>query len=121
MQIYRQTQLVLYRASASRCRKLDALWQQNVCTIISQHANPEGTFVSVKQPSDSKVCANQEQGRRAIGQADAVAPLIKLLDSAHTKVRSRAVGALHNLSSDSTSIRTIRHCGGIPKLVSLLK
>lgn len=63
----------------------------------------------------------QEQGRRAVGEADAVAPLIKLLDSAHTKVRSRAVGALHNLSSDSSSIRTIRHCDGIPKLVALLK
>ncbi|KAL0020936.1 hypothetical protein WJX79_001651 [Trebouxia sp. C0005] len=63
----------------------------------------------------------QEQGRRAVGEADAVAPLITLLDSAHAKVRSRAVGALHNLSSDSTSIRTIRRSGGIPKLVALLR
>jgi len=31
------------------------------------------------------------------------------------------VGALHNLSSDSTSIRTIRRSGGIPKLVALLR
>lgn len=67
------------------------------------------------------LCLLQEQGRHAVGEADAVAPLISLLDSAHAKVRSRAVGALHNLSSDSTSIRTIRRSGGIPKLVALLR
>ena len=83
-----------------------------------QHAASAGTL---KYASLTAAFLLQEQGRRAISAADAVAPLVKLLDSAHTKVRSRAVGALHNLSSDSSSIRTIRHCGGIPKLVALLK
>eukprot|EP00898_Chlorokybus_atmophyticus_P006496 jgi/Chlat1/6848/Chrsp51S06566 len=43
-------------------------------------------------------------------------------EEGRTQVRTRAVGAIHNLSSDAGSIRVIRRAGesGIPVLVSLL-
>ena len=63
----------------------------------------------------------QESGRHGVREAGAVTPLVQLLDSPQCKVQARAVGALHNLSSDSNSIRLIRRGGGIPKLVHLLR
>lgn len=43
------------------------------------------------------------------------------INSSDTKLRSRAAGALHNMSSDVESIRMIRKGGALPKIVSLLK
>ena len=53
--------------------------------------------------------------------ADAVPALIALLRSPHPKVKARVVGALHNLSSDSGTIRIIRRNDGILQLVDLLR
>ena len=98
-----------------------ALSPAGACYLSDQQEASTHTKLSLFLFCGRHLCVLQEQGRRAVGEADAVAPLISLLDSAHAKVRSRAVGALHNLSSDSTSIRTIRRSGGIPKLVALLR
>lgn len=69
----------------------------------------------------SNVICPQDSGRHGVREAGAVTPLVQLLDSPQSKVQARAVGALHNLSSDSNSIRLIRRGGGIPKLVHLLR
>ena len=63
----------------------------------------------------------QESGRAAVRETGTAIPsLVSLLASPTVKVQTRAVGALHNLSSDADAIRTIRKQGGIPKLVTLL-
>ena len=96
----------------------------SVTTSVSQYARADEAMNCTARSAVHFTVSSalwQEQGRHAVGEAAAVAPLIFLLDSVHTKVRSRAVGALHNLSSDSTSIRTIRRSGGIPRLVALLR
>lgn len=46
--------------------------------------------------------------------------MIVHINSSDTKLRSRAAGALHNMSSDVDSIRMIRKGGALPKIVSLL-
>jgi hypothetical protein len=50
----------------------------------------------------------------------AVPALVALLASPDARVQNRAVGALHNLSSEPKAIRGIRRRGGIPLLVALL-
>jgi hypothetical protein len=44
-----------------------------------------------------------------------------MLGSQQEKVQLRALGALHNLSSDADAIRMIRKAKGIPTLVGLLR
>ena len=53
---------------------------------------------------------------------DGIPAILQLLATSlgNTKVQMRAVGAIHNLSSDADSIRAIRVKDGIPLLVSLL-
>ena len=62
----------------------------------------------------------QYMGRAAANDHHVVQALVPLLTSTHSVVRDRAIGCVHNLSSDSTSIREIREMGAIPGLVSLL-
>jgi hypothetical protein len=52
----------------------------------------------------------QKSGRAAMGGLDVVPQLVQLLASEHGKVGVRAIGALHNLSSDPKAIRLIRRC-----------
>jgi hypothetical protein len=47
--------------------------------------------------------------------------MIGLLSNSETTVRSRAVGALHNLSSDIMIVAQLRENGAIPVLLELLK
>ena len=51
----------------------------------------------------------------------AVPELVKLLDAPHSKLVARAVGALHNLSSDAQSVLAIREAGGVSPIVTLLR
>ena len=46
----------------------------------------------------------------------AIPAILLLLDNTNSKVRTRAVGAIHNMSSDPDSIRIIRRKEGIPRL-----
>jgi len=63
----------------------------------------------------------QESGRTTVRDVGAIPDILNLLkDSCQVKVQTRAVGAIHNMSSDSDSIRTIRRKDGIPRLVQLL-
>jgi hypothetical protein len=52
----------------------------------------------------------QKKGRACLRDADLVPKLLNLLGSEHAKVKARAVGALHNVSSDAEAIRAIRRC-----------
>ena len=62
----------------------------------------------------------QYMGRSAAKDHDVIKALVPLLASENHKVRDRTIGCLHNLSSDSTSIREIRELGALPGLVSML-
>ena len=47
--------------------------------------------------------------------------MLPLLASANLKVQTRAVGAVHNMSSEPEAIRVIRRLGGVPLLIQLLR
>ena len=59
-------------------------------------------------------------GRSAAKEAHVISALVPLMCSEHNNVRDRAIGCVHNLSSDSLSIRELREMGAIPNLVDLL-
>jgi hypothetical protein len=67
----------------------------------------------------------QDTGKKVVRDHGAIPSLVTLLGSQAAaksiKVKTRAVGALHNLSTDVGSIRLIRGCQGIPILIDLLK
>lgn len=67
----------------------------------SLRANAAGAVQSI---------AFQKAGRAALRSVPVVPPLVELLAATEPRVASRAVGALHNLSSDSEAIRLIRRC-----------
>ena len=54
-------------------------------------------------------------------QLGAIAAVLPLLSSPSLKVQTRAVGAVHNISSEPEAIRLIRRLEGIPPLVLLLR
>ena len=65
----------------------------------------------------------QEKGRNSVRDLDGVPAVLSLLAECrgNVKVQTRAIGAIHNMSSDADSIRLIRAKEGIPLVVDLLK
>ena len=65
----------------------------------------------------------QEKGRVSVRDLDGVPAMLRLLAECggNVKVQTRAIGAIHNMSSDADSIRLIRAKEGIPLVVELLK
>lgn len=65
----------------------------------------------------------QEKGRVSVRDLDGVPAMLRLLAECggNVKVQTRAIGAIHNMSSDADSIRLIRAKEGIPLVVDLLK
>ena len=56
----------------------------------------------------------QRRGRASLRGAGLVPKLAALLAAENKKVRARAVGALHNVSSDAEAIRAVRRCAAAP-------
>jgi hypothetical protein len=63
----------------------------------------------------------QKEGKEFIRQSGALNQIVEFLGCSDATVRSRAVGALHNLSSELQVVIELRDCLAIPSLVSLLK
>ena len=64
----------------------------------------------------------EDRGRMACIENGVVSALVALLDlESDEKVVVGAIGALHNISSDPTSIKFIRNASGVEKCVSLLE
>lgn len=90
--------------------------QQNVDIVVKQGA--PATLIPLLRDASLDVQANvagalqsicyQKPGRAAIRTTDAVESLTGLLGCDSPKVVTRAVGALHNISSDTQAIRAIR-------------
>lgn len=62
----------------------------------------------------------QAEGKDSVRQSGAIRPVIQLLTCKDTTVRSRAVGVIHNLSSDLSIVPDLRIGGAIPDLIALL-
>ena len=65
----------------------------------------------------------QKRGQRSLvslGGLPTLLNMINLRKYTNLKVLSRAIGALHNLSSDTEAIQTIRRNGGIDMIIELL-
>ena len=102
--------------------------KQNVTMAIKANAVVDLSWLLL---SDSdEVAANatgalqslsyQEEGRVHIRELDILDHIIPLLAHSSVKVRTRAVGVVHNMSSDVPSIAVIRSGGGIQHLVNML-
>jgi|EP00945_MAST-04E_sp_MAST-4E-sp1_P005300 hypothetical protein len=64
----------------------------------------------------------QEYGRVAVRESsDAIGSLVQLMKSQDPLLLARAVGAIHNISSDRFSIHLVREAGGLPILVDHLR
>ena len=55
----------------------------------------------------------QKEGRTFVRELGAIEAVLPLLASANLKVQTRAVGAVHNMSSEPEAIRVIRRLGGL--------
>jgi hypothetical protein len=63
----------------------------------------------------------QKEGKQCLKQLKGAQSMIGLLSCSEATVRSRVVGALHNLSSDLQIVSQLREHGAIPDLIALLK
>mmetsp|Transcript_7612 Transcript_7612/g.25214 ORF Transcript_7612/g.25214 Transcript_7612/m.25214 type:complete len:334 (+) Transcript_7612:62-1063(+) len=99
--------------SVLRCNGIAPLVKFLISEDADLQANAAGAIQSI---------CFQEKGRLSVRDVGAIPPILELLDpSCAVKVQTRAVGAIHNMSSDPDSIRIIRRQQGIPKLVELLR
>ncbi|CAM9513981.1 unnamed protein product [Scytosiphon promiscuus] len=63
----------------------------------------------------------EKPGRDATRNSGIIGAIVSLLEDGSPKVRARALGTVHNLSTDARSIGIIRKEGGLPRLVRLLR
>lgn len=92
--------------------------------LLAEYLESEDVRVQANAAGAIQSISFHPEGRaelREAGEGVCLPKIIGLLSSKDAKVRTRSVGALHNLSSDPGTIQTIRREAGLDQLVNLLR
>ncbi|QDZ24965.1 ARM repeat domain-containing protein [Chloropicon primus] len=90
--------------------------------VLETYLESEDRGVQANAAGALQSVSYHEEGRKELLASEGLLPrIVNLLASQEPKVRARAVGALHNLSSEPGTIRIIRNESGIEQLVELLR
>ncbi len=94
----------------------------NGVPVLAEYLGSENIQVQANTAGALQSISFHEEGRKQLRATRSILPrVIAFLRSSDPKVKARAVGALHNLSSDPETIHVIRKERGIEVLVGLLK
>jgi len=104
---------------------------ENVEIVLSNGGGPALTKCLESSDEELQACAAgaiqsityQVRGRNFFEKSapNTVAALIRLVSSGNNRVRTRAVGALHNMSTDLGLVALLRNTDGVLPLVKLLE